>query len=219
VALPTPGESEAEQLAQFPLLEAFAARRSTRRWDAENPISLGQLGTFLYLSARTKQIVRFEANKPYSYTGLLRCTPSAGSIGELEVYLAVDNCSGLERGLWHYDSHEHSLDRAAGDGALVSALLDSARGAMGGTGRPQVLLIVTARHERIFWKYKGLPYALELKNAGVLFHMWYLVGAALGIGACALGSGDSDLFARATNIPYYQESSIAEFALGSLPID
>jgi hypothetical protein len=43
----------------------------------------------------------------------------------------------------------------------------------------------------------------------------YLAATAMGLAPCALGAGDSDLFARATGIDYYAETSVGEFLLGS----
>jgi thiazoline dehydrogenase / protease len=39
----------------------------------------------------------------------------------------------------------------------------------------------------------------------------------MGLAPCALGSGDSSTFARATGLDPIVESSVGEFMLGSLP--
>lgn len=54
-----------------------------------------------------------------------------------------------------------------------------------------------------------------LKNVGVLYQTMYLVATAMDLAPCALGGGDSDLFARATALDYYAETSVGEFLLGS----
>jgi hypothetical protein len=45
----------------------------------------------------------------------------------------------------------------------------------------------------------------------------YLVATAMGLAPCALGGGDSDLFAQASGLDYLAESAVGEFILGSLP--
>jgi hypothetical protein len=45
----------------------------------------------------------------------------------------------------------------------------------------------------------------------------YLVATAMRLAACALGGGDSDLFARASGLDYYEEGAVGEFILGSRP--
>jgi SagB-type dehydrogenase family enzyme len=62
-----------------------------------------------------------------------------------------------------------------------------------------------------------MAYALVLKHVGVLCQTMYLVATAMGLAPCALGTGDSDLFAYATGLDYVAESSVGEFALGSRP--
>ena len=79
----------------------------------------------------------------------------------------------------------------------------------------QVLLIVSARLPRLSWKYASIAYALVLKHVGVVLHSMYLAATAMGLAPCALGAGDSDLFARAAGTDYYAETSVGEFVLGS----
>jgi hypothetical protein len=43
----------------------------------------------------------------------------------------------------------------------------------------------------------------------------YLAATAMGLGPCAVGGGDADLFARAAGTDYYAETSVGEFLLGS----
>jgi oxazoline/thiazoline dehydrogenase len=45
----------------------------------------------------------------------------------------------------------------------------------------------------------------------------YLSATAMGLGACALGGGNADLFARCIDSDYYEETSLGEFALGQMP--
>jgi len=42
-----------------------------------------------------------------------------------------------------------------------------------------------------------------------------LAATAMGLAPCALGAGNSDLFAWASGIDYYAEGSVGEFLLGS----
>jgi SagB-type dehydrogenase family enzyme len=79
----------------------------------------------------------------------------------------------------------------------------------------QVLVILAARFARVAWKYESIAYALTLKHVGVVFQTMYLVATAMGLGACAVGCGDADLFARAAGTDYCAETSVGEFILGS----
>jgi hypothetical protein len=43
----------------------------------------------------------------------------------------------------------------------------------------------------------------------------YLTATAMGLAPCAIGGGDSDLFAKAAATNYCAETSVGEFLLGS----
>jgi oxazoline/thiazoline dehydrogenase len=78
-----------------------------------------------------------------------------------------------------------------------------------------VLITMAARFQRLSWKYESISYSLMLKNVGALFQTMYLVATAMDLAPCALGGGDSDLFARAAGLDYYAETSVGEFLIGS----
>jgi SagB-type dehydrogenase family enzyme len=84
---------------------------------------------------------------------------------------------------------------------------------MGGVPAPDILFTLAARIQRVAWKYQSLAYALILKDTGVLFQQMYLVAAALGLRPCALGTGDTQLFAKASGLAFTRETSVGEFAL------
>ena len=100
----------------------------------------------------------------------------------------------------------------------MSALLDDARLSVGSPAGPlQTLVVLTARFQRLSWKYQSMAYAALLKDVGVLFQTMYLVATAMGLAPCALGGGDSDLFAEAAGLDSYAETSVGEFLLGTAP--
>lgn len=193
-------------------------RRSVRHYGAE-PISDRQLGEFLYRVARVRQRQEWEVETPAGPVRLdfaSRPYPAGGGLYELEVYAAVNTCRGIESGLYRYDPLGHRLSRRSGRTAEVERLLADTALSAGIEGQgPQVLLILAARLPRIAWKYSGLAYALVLKHVGVVFQTMYLAATAMGLAPCAIGGGNSDLFARAAGVSYYAETSVGEFLLGS----
>jgi SagB-type dehydrogenase family enzyme len=82
---------------------------------------------------------------------------------------------------------------------------------------PQVLITLTARFQRLSWKYSAMWYALTLKHVGVVQQTMYLVATAHGLAPCALGAGDIEASSKAFRLDWLQESSVGEFVLGSLP--
>jgi SagB-type dehydrogenase family enzyme len=193
-------------------------RRSVRRYAAE-PIGDRELGEFLYRVARVRERQDVEVPTPAGAVRMdfaTRPYPAGGALYEVEVYAVVHACGGLAPGLYRYDPLGHRLERRAGPTAAVERLLSLAALAAGVEAEGlQVLLILAARLPRVSWKYSGLAYALVLKHVGVLFQTMYLAATAMGLAPCALGCGDSDLFARAAGVSGWAETSVGEFLLGS----
>jgi SagB-type dehydrogenase family enzyme len=193
------------------LTQVLEERRSLRK-HGEPSITADQLGEFLYRSARLR--VLSEATQD-GYERSDRPYPSGGSCYELELYVVVNRCEGLSPGLYHYCPRTHQLYKVADRTHEVEALLQEAYYAADQEGMPQILIILSARFQRVMWKYDGMAYALILKDVGVLYQTMYLVATAMGLAPCALGGGNSDVFAAAAGTDYYAETSVGEFLLGS----
>ena len=140
--------------------------------------------------------------------------PSAGGAWELELYLAVDACDGLARGFYHYDAGAHALVPIGARADQLDAMLGDAQSAMGAPAAPHVLITIAARFGRLSWKYSAIAYALVLKDAGVLTQTLYLTATGMGLGGCAIGSVDIDLFARMTGLAFHIEGPVGQLALG-----
>ena len=207
IALPVP-----DSINDPPLSEVLEARRSIRVHDADHPITIDQLGEFLYRSAR---VLRTEVDETHDVS--LRPTPAGGALHSLEIYPVVTNVAGLAAGMYHYDPFDHLLEPLPPREFPVNQLVARAAAAAGGSPPPQVLLVVSCRFGRVMWKYQSMAYALVLKGVGALFQTCYLVATAMNLAPCALGSGDSVLFARATALDPLVEGSVGEFMLGSCP--
>jgi SagB-type dehydrogenase family enzyme len=201
-----------------PLAKLMQARRSTRDFDDRQPITLTELSCFLDSAARvrtkwTSTVDLGDGSGPdVEHTS--RPYPSAGSAYELELYLAVANCDGLARGFYHYDADAHALAPIAARPQELDVLLASAEFAMDAPAVPQVLITIAARFNRISWKYSGIAYALILKDVGVLIQTLYLVATEMGLGGCAIGTNNIDLFAKMTGIEFHIEGPVGQFALG-----
>jgi SagB-type dehydrogenase family enzyme len=196
------------------------ARRSLRAY-GDQPVTTRQLGEFLYRVARVKSLRQVEVETPHgpvTFDMAARPFPSGGSLYELEFYLAVQACDGLDPGLYRYHPQLHRLAKICDETAEVNHLIhDASSSAAIPEASVQVVVILTARFSRLTWKYSSIAYALILKHVGVVYQTMYLTATAMGLAPCALGGGDSDLFARASGVDYYDESSVGEFLLGSRP--
>ena len=203
--------------ATSPFAKLLHQRHSTRSFDDQRPITLSELARFLDGTARVvarwksrmdlgdaRPVVAY-ATRPY---------PSAGAEYELELYLAVNRCEGLPRGFYHYDAGGHALVPIDTRAPELEKLLTEAVVAMDAPAAPQILITIAARFGRVSWKYSALAYSLILKDVGVLTQTLYLMATDMGLGGCAIGSINIDLFARMTGLAFHVEGPVGQFALG-----
>ena len=200
-----------------PVARLLRERHSTRDFDDQQPITLPELARFLDGAARVQskwksRIDLGDGGPVVSYAA--RPYPSGGSAYELELYLAVANCEGLARGFYHYDADRHALVPIGANAPELDAQLAAAEFAMDAPGVPQILITIAARFDRTAWKYSSIAYSLVLKDVGVLIQTLYLMATDMGLGGCAIGSINIDLFAKMTGLEFHVEGPVGQFALG-----
>jgi SagB-type dehydrogenase family enzyme len=193
-------------------------RRSIRQHDDECPITLDQIGEFLYRAAAVRHTVALGGVEHP-----IGPNPSGGALDALEFYLAVRLAEGTEPGLYRYDRFGHRLERICGLTRAVRRLIGAAQNATGSrdspqTYPPQLVVLLAARFGRVGWSYETLPYSLILKQVGVTYQTMYCVATAMALAPCALGAGDSAAFAEATGLDPLVEGTVGEFILGSRPV-
>jgi SagB-type dehydrogenase family enzyme len=215
IELPEPSTSPPDAISPFTRL--MHERHSTRGFDDGNPITLAELSQLLDSTARIQSkwqntIDQGDEGPVIDYTS--RPYPAAGSSYELELYLTVNNCTGLERGFYHYDADLHALVPIGARPHDIELQLSSAEFAMDAPGAPQILITMAARFDRLSWKYSSIAYSLILKDVGVLIQTLYLTATDIGLGGCAIGSNNIDLFAKMTGIEFHVEGPVGQFALG-----
>ena len=186
-------------------------RRSTRDFDAAHPVTLAELARFLETTARV--LWRSAPGEDGSEIAP-RPYPSAGSSYELELYVAVHQCDGLGRGFYHYDAGDHALAPVGARDPDLQMLFGEALYATAAEAFPQIVIVIAARFGRVSWKYASLAYSLVLKNAGVLLQNFYLTATQMGLGGCATGICNVELFARMTGLDFEVEGPVGEFMLG-----
>ncbi|MDI1442738.1 SagB family peptide dehydrogenase [Polyangium sp. 6x1] len=203
---------DALRTSDRPFTAVLEGRRSVYA-QGRVPISVEQLGELLYRSAGVR--AHIPATPECCYDITMRPSPSGGACHDLEIYLAVDRCRGLDSGLYHYDPDAHALSRIQGRTPEVTTLLTDAAFATRHTELPQVLICLASRFQRVSWSYEGISYSVTLKNAGVLYQTFYLVATAMRLACSGVGRGDSDLFCKAAGTDYYAETSVGELVLAS----
>jgi SagB-type dehydrogenase family enzyme len=210
--------SDAPPETLSPFAKLLHERHSTRDFEDAQPITLAELARFLDNTARIRAKWKDSADlgdgggPVVEYA--VRPYPAGGGAYELELYLAVANCEGLARGFYHYDADRHALVPIAVRAPELEALLAGAEFAMGAPAAPQILITIAARFGRVSWKYSSVAYSLILKDVGVLLQTLYLMATDMGLGGCAIGTNNIDLFEKMTGIEFHVEGPVGQFALG-----
>lgn len=157
------------------LEKALVARRSAREYSPNENLSLTELSTLLYYAAGVRPAEK-------SSDDVRRFYPSGGALYPLEVYLAVQNVTGLDSGLYHYNVKEFILEALSADKEDLASLKESllypwSRDA-------GILIFITAVWDRTFIKYQDRGYRIVLLEAGHLAQNFSLISAALKIKCC-----------------------------------
>lgn len=118
-----------------------------------------------------------------------RNSPSGGGLHPTEAYLLVNRVQGVAPGLYHYHGGAHALEplpcAEAADPAAFAALAHRIVAGQYWFADAHVLVAMTARFLRSFWKYRSHPkgYRALILDVGHLSQNLYLTATELGLGA------------------------------------
>ncbi len=181
-----PGRPRLKLLSRFrderaPFFQVLRRRKSVRAF-SENRISFEQLSKILYYTWG-----RMSYYKIRGFGRLLHKTsPSAGARHPIEAYVIVNNVESTKQGIYHYSVKDHSLElMKVGD--FKEKCVKYCAGQYW-AGITSALFIMTAVVARTAWKYRiARVYRAFLLDAGHLSQTFFLVAAALGLGAFCTG--------------------------------
>ncbi len=117
---------------------------------------------------------------------LKKVSPSAGGLHPIEAYVLAQRVEGVPVGLYHYHPVRHTLapiQALSAQGAADLAL--AAVADQDWFADAPIMVILAARVERNFWKYRNhaKAYRALLLDAGHLSQTWYLLATEAGMPA------------------------------------
>ncbi len=187
----------------IPFWDVLVKRHSTRNFSKE-PLSLMDLSLLLHgMEGLTRIFTQF------SY----RITPSAGGLYPIEIYPVVNNVEGLQKGVYHYNIPEHSLELLK-TGDFSTGVAEGCLGQKMAYNSA-VNFIFTAIIERSKWKYLQRCYRYIYLDCGHIGQNFYLVAEALGLGACTVGAIFDDELNKVLDIDGKSETAIYVGVVGS----
>jgi SagB-type dehydrogenase family enzyme len=159
--------------SEISIEEALSKRRSIRDYQ-ERPVSLAQVGQLLWAAQGITDPVRGR-----------RTAPSAGARYPLEFYLAVNNVTGLDVGVYHYDPGKHQLKTKLASNRVKDLALAARQEWI---AQAAGVIVISAVYQRTTDQYgdRGLQYVHM--DVGIAAENVYLQAEALGLGTVFVGA-------------------------------
>lgn len=184
----------------------IAKRRSIRQF-RESSISLEQLSYLLNSSASLLNVNNLidYSRRPY---------PSAGARYPLELYPLILNCTGIEKGLYHYNVKDNCLELI-----LKKDLKDWLMIALGGETslkKASSIFIITGVLDRTRIKYGNRGYRYALIETGHMVQNIMLLATELGLGTCAIGGYIDSEVNKLLDISNQKEFALCLLAIGAV---
>ena len=174
IALPAPAAGQLDDL----IFNRYTGRNFDR--DAQLPLAV--------LARMLQRTFGAQAQKEMAPDAFVfkKAAPSAGGLHPIEAYLLVQRVEGVPTGLYHYHPLKHTLAPIKALSAEQAAQLALAAVAdQDWFADAPVMVVLGARVERNFWKYRNhiKAYRAILLDAGHLSQTWYLLAAEAGLPA------------------------------------
>jgi len=178
---------DAVRRADPPLSELLETAGDVPRLGVGVP-TVVQLGELLYRAAGIRSVgpAPVAPGVAPAYESSQRPYSSLAGLYELELFVTVDRCTGLARGIYHYDPLDHALTLVEETEDRVDGLLDAGRLGAGSPRRPALLMSIAARIGRVSWIFPGGAYAVALQHCGSFQETLRLVASAMGLAAYAV---------------------------------
>jgi SagB-type dehydrogenase family enzyme len=192
-------------------LDAVIERRCSERSYGPDSLDLRTLSTFLHYTYGVKRFVGAYNVKEFP----IRMTPSSGNLQDADLYLLVNQVTGLPKGLYYYHAAPPALlllDRGNMRRHLSRCCIGNEF-----VAEAQVVALIAANMPRIRWKYGERSYRSVHLDIGHLSQSMYLVGTALNLNGCAVLGYLDDMVNRLMQLDGRNEFIVLAYALGCKP--
>lgn len=188
-------------------------RRTCRNFDPTGSLSAADLATMLH---RVWGAVGTLELAPGA-VAVKKTSPAGGGLHAVEAYLLVQRAEGLAPGLYHYLPMQHALEPLESlDAAAAAALAHRFLAGQHWFANVPALVVMTARFDRLFWKYRRHAKAWRVVHldVGHLSQTMYLSAADLGLGAFVTAAINDREIEPALGLVPMQEGAIAIVGFG-----
>jgi putative peptide maturation dehydrogenase len=205
LALPAPVRREFDAL--------LAQRKTCRNFDGDAAVGAADLATMLH---RVWGAIGTLELAPGAIA-VKKNSPAGGGLHAVEAYVLVQRAEGLAPGFYHYLALDHALE------PLQALTAEEAAGfahrfvaGQNWFANVPVMVVMTARFDRLFWKYRRHTKAWRVVHldVGHLSQTMYLSAADLGLGAFVTAAINDREIERALALTPMQEGAIAIVGFG-----
>ena len=166
--------------------------RISRRKFTDEAMSLFELAFLLWCTQGVKKVIGGYTKylKDGSGRNYLRPVAVGGSVNSYETYLAINNVSGIEKGIWRYLPLSHQivfLSEVENLPKKISDTFTNPSQDQSYAAKAAVVLFWACIPYRGEWRY-GEAHKGMLLDLGHISHQLYLATEALGCGCCAIGA-------------------------------
>lgn len=185
--------------------KSIKSRRSRRKF-SNGSIDLRKLSSLILYSSGIIFISKKDKNNK------LRAYPSAGGRYPIELYLIVNNIESLDKGLYHFNVKENSLE------PLLNADLSKKIAKLTGQDfvkKASVVFLLTGILDRTRIKYgdRGLRYIYM--ECGHITQNLYLISEALNLSCCSIGGFVDNEINKLLDIQFSSEKTLYLVAIGN----
>lgn len=188
--------------------ELILKRRSIRVYSLKNLISLKELSSLLYYAAGITHPDK-DLNRSR------RTYPSGGARYTLEIYPLVLNAKDIERGLYHYNVKDNTLELLE-KGDFRKWFTKNIGGTYAPQKNPGIALLITTVLDRARIKYGERAYRLALLEAGHMAQNICLFSSEFNVGVCPVAGFVEKHFEKFLDINAQNEYMVHMLIMGKI---
>lgn len=197
---------------QISIDDAIRTRRTQREFSDE-PVSFKELSRLLNLSYGINGGFKISENETQHF----RMSPSAGALYPLELYPVIFNVQGMEKGIYHFNVLENSLELIKkGDFAHTIADYCCEQWVIEKAG---FAILIAAVFGRTTFKYLERGYRFILLDAGHLAQNIYLAATSADASCMTVGGFYDDMMNELIGIDGLEESVVYVAVVGKTKKD
>ncbi|MBI4725740.1 SagB/ThcOx family dehydrogenase [candidate division TA06 bacterium] len=206
IELPEPDKSV---IKKSDIFDCIGDRKSRRQFSDE-PLRLEELSYLLWATQGIK--------KMRGSSVALRIVPSGGCMHPFETYLAVNNVTGLKKGLYRYQPVDHKLVKLFTISSMPKKLAKAALG-QDFAGHCAVTFIWSAVPYKTEWRYSLEAKKIILQDSGHLCQNLYLACESINCGTCAIGAYHQKLFDKLCQLDGKDEFVVYVAPVGRVAVE